>query len=47
MTLSMFGIRLHGRAAVVVALGVTPVGSDWFDSLGDRINDLRESGAIK
>ncbi len=34
-------ILLAGVVAVVVALGVTPVGSDWFDSLGDRIDDLR------
>ncbi|VXB86671.1 conserved hypothetical protein [Aeromicrobium sp. 9AM] len=29
-----------GVAAVAVAIAVTPVGNDWFDSLGDRLADL-------
>lgn len=29
-----------GVVAVVVAIAVTPVGNDWFDSLGDRLADL-------
>ena len=29
-----------GVAAVAVAIAVTPVGNDWFDSLGDRLVDL-------
>ena len=29
-----------GVAAVAVSIAVTPVGNDWFDSLGDRLADL-------
>ncbi len=29
-----------GIAAVTVSIAVTPVGNDWFDSLGDRLADL-------
>jgi uncharacterized membrane-anchored protein len=34
-------ILLAGIVAVVVAVAVTPVGGDWFDSLGTRIDDAR------
>ncbi len=29
-----------GVLAVAVAVGITPVGQEWFDSLGDRLADL-------
>jgi uncharacterized membrane-anchored protein len=29
-----------GIAAVTVSIAVTPVGNDWFDSIGDRLADL-------
>ena len=29
-----------GVAAVAISIAVTPVGNDWFDSLGDRLADL-------
>ncbi len=34
-------ILLAGVVAVVAAIAITPVGSDWFDSLGERIDDAR------
>ena len=34
-------ILLTGVVAVLAALAVTPVGSDWFDSLGERVDDAR------
>ena len=33
-------LLLCGVAAVVVAVAITPVGDDWFDSLGERFADL-------
>lgn len=33
-------LLVAGIAAVAVAVAVTPVGQDWFDSLGDQIADL-------
>jgi hypothetical protein len=32
---------LTGVVAVLAAVAATPVGSDWFDSLGARIGDVR------
>ncbi|MDR7086806.1 putative membrane-anchored protein [Aeromicrobium panaciterrae] len=29
-----------GLAAVITAVGVTPVGQDWFDSIGSQLGDL-------
>jgi hypothetical protein len=34
-------VLLTGVVAVVAAVAVTPVGGDWFDSLGERIDDVR------
>lgn len=34
-------ILLAGLAAVVTAIAITPVGGDWFDSLGTHIDDAR------
>jgi len=34
-------ILLAGVVAVIAAVAITPVGGDWFDSLGDRIDDAR------
>ncbi len=34
-------ILLAGVLAVIASVAITPVGSDWFDSLGDRIDDAR------
>ena len=34
-------ILLAGVVAVIAAVAITPVGSDWFDSLGERIDDAR------
>jgi uncharacterized membrane-anchored protein len=34
-------ILLTGVVAVAAAVAVTPVGSDWFDSLGERVVDAR------
>ena len=34
-------ILLAGVLAVVASVAITPVGSDWFDSLGDRLDDAR------
>lgn len=34
-------ILLAGLLAVAAAVAVTPVGGDWFDSFGDRIDDVR------
>ena len=34
-------ILLAGVVAVLVAVAITPVGGDWFDSLGERIDDAR------
>ena len=34
-------ILLAGVVAVVAAVAITPVGGDWFDSLGERIDDAR------
>jgi uncharacterized membrane-anchored protein len=34
-------ILLAGLAAVVAAIAVTPVGNDWFDSLGSHLDDAR------
>lgn len=33
-------LLVAGVAAVVVAVGITPVGQDWFDTVGDRLTDL-------
>ncbi|MET1038214.1 MAG: putative cytokinetic ring protein SteA [Aeromicrobium sp.] len=33
-------LLLGGIVAVAVAVGVTPVGQEWFDSIGDRLSDL-------
>jgi uncharacterized membrane-anchored protein len=33
-------LLLAGIAAVAVSIAVTPVGNDWFDSLGDQLADL-------
>ena len=33
-------LLLAGVAAVGVAVGVTPVGQDWLDSVGSQLNDL-------
>lgn len=33
-------LLVAGIAAVAVAIGVTPVGQDWFDSIGDQLSDL-------
>lgn len=33
-------LLVAGIAAVVVAVGVTPVGQDWYDSIGVRLTDL-------
>ncbi|AWB92489.1 putative cytokinetic ring protein SteA [Aeromicrobium chenweiae] len=33
-------VLLAGIVAVGVAVAITPVGQDWFDSLGDRLADL-------
>jgi uncharacterized membrane-anchored protein len=34
-------LLVAGIVALAVAVGVTPVGQDWFDSIGDRLSDLR------
>jgi uncharacterized membrane-anchored protein len=34
-------LLVAGIVAVAVAVGVTPVGQEWFDSIGDRLSDLR------
>ncbi len=34
-------ILLAGVLAVAAAVAITPVGGEWFDSLGDRIDDVR------
>ncbi|MCW2838894.1 MAG: hypothetical protein JWR55_377 [Aeromicrobium sp.] len=34
-------LLVAGLVAVAVAVGVTPVGQDWFASIGDRLSDLR------
>jgi uncharacterized membrane-anchored protein len=33
-------LLIAGIAAVAVAVGITPVGQDWFDTIGDRSSDL-------
>jgi uncharacterized membrane-anchored protein len=33
-------LLLAGVAAVVAAVAVTPVGNDWFDSVGSQLSDL-------
>jgi uncharacterized membrane-anchored protein len=33
-------LLLAGVVAVVVAIGVTPVGQDWLDTIGDRLTDF-------
>jgi uncharacterized membrane-anchored protein len=33
-------LLVAGVVAVVVAVGVTPVGQDWLDTVGDRLTDL-------
>jgi uncharacterized membrane-anchored protein len=33
-------LLLAGVVAVAVAIGVTPVGQDWLDTIGDRLTDL-------
>lgn len=33
-------VLLAGLVAVGVAVGITPVGQDWLDSIGDRLTDL-------
>lgn len=33
-------LLVTGIAAVAVAVGVTPVGQDWFDTIGDQLTDL-------
>jgi uncharacterized membrane-anchored protein len=33
-------LLLAGAAAVLTAIGVTPVGQDWFDSIGSQLGDL-------
>jgi uncharacterized membrane-anchored protein len=33
-------LLIAGVAAVAVAVGITPVGQDWFDTIGDRSTDL-------
>ena len=33
-------LLIAGIAAVAVATAVTPVGQDWYDTLGDRLGDL-------
>jgi uncharacterized membrane-anchored protein len=33
-------LLVAGAAAVAVAVGITPVGQDWFDSIGDQLTDL-------
>ncbi|MGJ9412220.1 putative cytokinetic ring protein SteA [Aeromicrobium sp. CF4.19] len=37
----LFVLLAAGVVALVVAVGSTPVGQEWFASLGDRIGDLR------
>lgn len=34
-------LLVAGIVAVVVAVGITPVGQDWFDTVGERLADLR------
>ena len=33
-------LLVAGVAAVAVAVGITPVGQDWFDSIADQLTDL-------
>lgn len=33
-------LLVAGAVAVAVAVGITPVGQDWFDSLGQQLTDL-------
>jgi uncharacterized membrane-anchored protein len=33
-------LLIAGAAAVVVAIGVTPVGQDWLDPVGERLSDF-------
>lgn len=33
-------LLLSGVAAMVIAVGVTPVGNDWYDSIGSQISDF-------
>lgn len=33
-------LLVAGVVAVAVAVGVTPVGQDWYDSVGDQVTDL-------
>ncbi|WP_375003435.1 putative cytokinetic ring protein SteA [Aeromicrobium sp. CTD01-1L150] len=37
----IFLLLLAGVVALVVAVAATPVGQQWFDSLGERVSDLR------
>lgn len=34
-------LLVAGIVAVAVAVGITPVGQDWFDTVGDQLSDLR------
>jgi uncharacterized membrane-anchored protein len=34
-------LLLAGAVAVIAAVAVTPVGGDWFDSLGTHVDDAR------
>lgn len=36
----LLAVLLAGLAAVVAAIGVTPVGQEWFDDLGPALSDL-------
>jgi uncharacterized membrane-anchored protein len=33
-------LLVAGAVAVAVAIGITPVGQDWYDSVGDQLTDL-------